>query len=182
MTRTSPNQNQKNLFLPLLNEFIDMKHELVLLSKTIDWKYFEKEFSSLYSHTGQPAMPIRLMVGCLILKRLYNHGDETLAKIWVMNPYMQFFCGEAHFQHRFPCDPSDFVHFRARIGEHGIEKIFSYSFNVHGKDAKSDQVLSDTTVQENNTTFPTDAKLAKKIIVKSNVIALAEGIKHRQSS
>ena len=42
-------------------------------------------------------------------------------------------------------------------------------------------VLSDTTVQENNVTFPTDAKLAKKIIDKSHKIAEKEGIKQRQS-
>lgn len=181
MIRKSPNQNQKNLFLPLLKEFIDMNHELVLLSDTINWKQIEDEFSPLYSNTGQPAMPIRLMVGCLMLKRLYNFGDETLAMSWVMNPYMQYFCGEAHFQHRFPCDPSDFVHFRNRIGDQGIEKIFSYTIKLHGKDALSKQVLSDTTVQENNTTFPTDAKLAKKIIDKINIIAHREGIEQRQS-
>ena len=181
MISKSPNQNQKNLFQPLLKEFIDMTHELVLLSDKLDWKYFEKEFGSLYSNTGQPAMPIRLMVGCILLKRLYNYGDETLARAWEMNPYMQYFCGEAHFQHQFPCDPSDFVHFRNRIGESGIEKIFSYSVNIHGSDARSNQVLSDTTVQENNTTFPTDAKLAKKIIDKSNAIADAAGLEQRQS-
>jgi len=66
------------------------------------------------------------MVGCLLLKRLYNLGDETLAQAWVMNPYMQYFCGYGKFEHSFPCDPSDFVHFRKRIGNHGVEKIFAY--------------------------------------------------------
>jgi len=75
----SPIQNQGELFRPLLSEFIDMNHELVLLSKKIDWNYFEKEFSQFYSNTGQPSMPIRLMVGSLLLKRIYNLGDETLA-------------------------------------------------------------------------------------------------------
>ena len=42
-------------------------------------------------------------------------------------------------------------------------------------------MLSDTTVQENNVTFPTDAKLAKKIIDKVNQISQKEGIKQRQS-
>jgi transposase, IS5 family len=181
MSGKSPNQNQKNLFLPLLKEFIDMNHELVLLSERIDWKYFENSFSHCYSNTGQPAMPVRLMVGCLMLKRLYNYGDETLALAWEMNPYMQYFCGEAHFQHHFPCDPSDFVHFRNRIGESGIEMIFAYSVKLHGKDAQSRMVLSDTTVQENNTTFPTDAKLAKKIIDKSHQIAQLEDVVQRQS-
>lgn len=181
MIGKSPAQNQKDLFRPLLIEFIDMNHELVLLAQKIDWKYFEKEFSKYYSHTGKPSMPIRLMVGSLMLKRLYNLGDETLVKAWEMNPYMQYFCGEAHFQHKFPCDPSDFVHFRNRIGEEGVEKIFIYSVELHGEKAKSKMVLSDTTVQENNVTFPTDSKLAKKIIDKVNKIASKENIKQRQT-
>jgi len=158
-----------------------MSHELVLLSDKIDWNYIEQDFSQYYSSTGSPSMPVRLMVGCLLLKRLYNHGDETLVKAWEMNPYMQYFCGRARFEYTFPCDPSDFVHFRKRIGEQGIEKIFSYSVSLHGKSAKDKQVLSDTTVQENNTTFPTDAKLAKKIIDKCNSIAKQEGVTQRQS-
>jgi transposase, IS5 family len=181
MTGKSPNQNQYNLFRPLLREFIDMDHELVLLANKIDWNYFEKSFSPYYSTTGQPSMPIRLMVGCLMLKRIYNYGDETLAEAWVMNPYMQYFCGEAHFQYKFPCDPSDLVHFRNRIGTKGVELIFTYSVEMHGNKVKSKVVLSDTTVQENNITYPTDAKLAKKIIDKSAKIAKEEKVKQRQS-
>ena len=181
MIGKTEDQNQRNMFNPLLNDFIDMKHELVLLSNKIDWGYFEKEFSGYYPNVGQPAMPIRLMVGSLLLKRLYNLGDETLCEAWIMNPYMQYFCGSAHFEHRYPCDPSDFVHFRKRIGEAGIEKIFAYSVSMHGKQAKSKMVLSDTTVQENNTTFPTDARLAKKVIDKCNGIAKKEGITQRQT-
>lgn len=44
----------------------------------------------------------------------------------------------------------------------------------------SNFVLSDTTVQENNTTFPTDAKLCKKVIDYCNAIAENEDIKQRQ--
>ena len=128
MLGQSPERRQPDLFNPLLEDFIDMKHELVLLAQKIDWDYFQKEFAPLYSHRGQKAMPIRLMIGCLILKHLYNLGDETLAKEWIMNPYMQYFCGETIFQHRFPCDPSDFVHFRKRIVEQDPQdknKIYS---------------------------------------------------------
>jgi len=181
MIGKSPDKHQRELFRPLLIDFIDLTDDLVLLSQKIDWGYFEKEFAPLYSNTGQPAMPVRLMVGCLILKQLYNLGDETLAISWKRSPYMQYFCGEAHFQHKFPFDPSDFVHFRKRIGVEGVEKIFSHSVTLHGKDAKSKMTLSDTTVQENNTTFPTDAKLAKKVIDRCNAIADKEGILQRQS-
>jgi|SRR5215216_547370 len=174
-------QKQPELFRPMLVDFIDTRHELVLLSEKIDWSYFEKEFSPLYSNTGNPSHPIRLMVGCLLLKHLYNLGDETLAEAWIMNPYMQYFCGRVFFEHKFPCDPSNFVHFRKRIGESGIEKIFSYSVQLHDpKVTTSKFVLSDTTVQENNTTFPTDAKMGKKVIDYCNKIAEKEGIKQRQ--
>ena len=174
-------KKQQELFRPMLVDFIDDKHELVLLSEKIDWDYFEKEFSPLYSKTGNPSHPIRFMVGCLLLKHLYNLGDETLASAWIMNPYMQYFCGRVFFEHQFPCDPSNFVHFRKRIGEKGIEKIFSYSVRMHdAKTGTSNFVLSDTTVQENNTTFPTDAKLCKKVIDYCNKIAESEGIKQRQ--
>ena len=181
MIGKSSNQNQHNFFQPLLKSFINLGHELVLLSDKIDWKYFEKDFSQFYSNTGQPAMPIRLMVGSLMLKRIYDLSDERLAEAWAMNPYMQYFCGMAHFTHRFPCDPSDFVHFRKRIGEQGVEKIFAHSVHLFGKAAKERVNLSDTTVSENNTTFPTDAKLAKKIIDKCNEIAKKEGVTQRQT-
>jgi len=162
-------------------DFIDHEHELVLLSEKIDWNYFEKEFSPLYSKVGNTSHPIRFMMGCLLLKHLYNLGDETLEKAWIMNPYMQHFCGRVFFEHEFPCDPSNFVHFRKRIGEKGIEKIFAYSVRMHdAKTNTSNFVLSDTTVQENNTSFPTDAKLCKKVIDYCNKIAGNEGIKQRQ--
>lgn len=181
MRGKSISQDQQDLFKPLLKEFINLNHELALLADNIDWKYFEEEFSQYYSHTGKPSMPIRLMVGSLMLKRMYNLGDETLCASWAMNPYMQYFCGMAHFEHKFPCDPSDFVHFRKRLGESGVEKIFVYSVELHGKSSKEKVSLSDTTVAENNTTFPTDAKLAKKIIDKCNKIARKERISQRQT-
>jgi len=55
MIGKSPIQNQKEIFQPMLVEFIDMNHELILLAHKIDWKYFEKSFSKYYSNTGQPS-------------------------------------------------------------------------------------------------------------------------------
>ncbi|MCL2651927.1 MAG: IS5 family transposase [Candidatus Azobacteroides sp.] len=179
-----PDRNQRELFRPMLSELIDPHHELVLLADSIDWEYFEKEFSSLYSEAGQPSVPIRLIVGCLLLKHLKNLGDETLAKAWIENPYMQYFCGMKCFEYKFPFEPSDFCHFRKRIGEGGFEKIFAYSVRLHKKEAtgkRSSWHLSDTTVQENNTTFPTDAKLCKKVIDKCNKIAKKEDLRLRRS-
>ena len=45
MIGQSPERRQPDLFNPLLEDFIDMKHELVLLARKIDWDYFQKEFA-----------------------------------------------------------------------------------------------------------------------------------------
>jgi IS5 family transposase len=175
-------ENQRELFRTRLEDLIDPNHELSLLSKTIDWQYFENEFGRYYSDKGASSIPIRTMVSCLLLKHLYNLGDEKIPEYWVRDVYFQYFCGEVFFEHSFPFNPSSFVHFRKRIGEAGMEKIFSYSVHLHGAEVprQAKMVLSDTTVQENNTTFPTDAKLCKKVIDKCNKIADKEGIKQRQ--
>ena len=107
MKGTLPEQSQRELFRPLLRDMIDPKHELKLLADRIEWDYFEKKFSPLYAAVGQPGVPIRLMVGCLMLKQMENLGDETLAKQWIRDPYMQYFCGMRCFEQRFPFDPSD---------------------------------------------------------------------------
>lgn len=62
------NKNQRDLFRPMLRDFINPHHELVLLADTMEWSYFEKEFEPYYClHNGRPSTPIRLMVSCLIL-------------------------------------------------------------------------------------------------------------------
>ena len=49
MKGKSQERRQRDLFNPMLIDFIDMTHELVLLAEKIDWDYFEKEFESYYS-------------------------------------------------------------------------------------------------------------------------------------
>ena len=41
-------EKQPELFRPMLVDFIDRKHELVLLSEKIDWNYFEKKSATLF--------------------------------------------------------------------------------------------------------------------------------------
>ena len=125
-----------------------MNHKLVLLPNKTEWSYFGKEPSVYYPDKGAPSVPIRMLAGCMLLKHLYNLGDERLLGYWVRDVYFQYFCGCVFFEHEFSFDLSDFVHFCNRIGEEGMEKIFAYSVKIHGKEAerKSKLVLSGTTV------------------------------------
>lgn len=98
-----------------------------------------------------------------------------------MNVYFQYFSGAQHQQWGQPCAASDLVHFRQRIGEVGVEKILKHSIDKHGKDGQGPHVSVDSTAQEKNITYPTDAKLHKKIIDKCAKKAKREGIALRRS-
>jgi len=176
-------QPQLNLFKIPLKQFIDPKHELVLLSKKVDWEKVEEDFSEYYCvDNGRPSIPIRKIVGVILLKRVYNQSDESVVERWMENPYWQYFCGETYFQHKQPFDPTELIKFRQRIGESGAEKILSLTIHLfEKKEIEEKEVLIDTTVQEKNITFPTDTKLQKKIIEKCRKIADKEGIVLRQS-
>ena len=157
--KTVARVKQGHLVYQDLLEQLDPKDPLLLLAKKIPWKSFERDFAPLYSHLGRPAKPIRLMVGLLLLKQLENLSDERVVEAWVRSPYYQAFCGMEHFQWGQLGDPSELVHFRKRIGEAGVEKIFQASIALHGKAGLERDVVIDTTVQEKNITFPTDTKL-----------------------
>lgn len=71
-------KGQRNLFRPMLKDFIDSKRELVPPAVKIDWAYFEKVFAPLYSAKVSPSVLIRLMVGYLMLNHFYNLDDEGI--------------------------------------------------------------------------------------------------------
>lgn len=158
-------QNQLNFLAPTLKEQLNPTHELYLLADEINWNYFESEFAKFYSDKGRPAHPIRLMTSLLILKSIYNLSDECLVEEhWEMNAYFQYFGGATLQGWGQPCAASDLVHFRQRIGQEGVEKILKHSIDKHDRDGKDKHVSIDSTPQEKNITYPTDSKLAKKII------------------
>ncbi len=180
--KSKPKVKNQSSFFFSLEDTLNQSHPIYILSNRIDWGFFEKEFSPLYcADNGRPAKPIRLMAGLLILKHIRNISDESVVEQWSENLYYQYFCGEQEFISREPCESSELVHFRKRIGESAIELILKESIRINGDDSNDDQVSIDTTVQEKNITFPTDAKLHRKIIKKCLSIAKKEGLPVRQT-
>lgn len=112
MKSSSPDQQQKSLFTTDLIDCLNPSNRLYQLAQRLPWTAIEKGFEGYYSKVGQPAKPIRLMVGLLMLKQLENLSDETVVERWCENPYYQFFCGMATFQWELPCHPTDLVYFR----------------------------------------------------------------------
>ena len=168
-----------------LEDMLSHQHPLFQLSNKINWESFENAFSPLYcSNNGRPAHPIRLMCGLLILKHLRNVSDEMVVSQWSENAYYQYFCGGLEFMPKQPCDASELVHFRNRIGEEGMELILAESIRVntdHDDEDHFDTAFIDSTVQEKNITYPTDAKLHKKIIKNVLKIVHDKSLPLRQS-
>jgi transposase, IS5 family len=173
--------NQQHLFQTRLTELINLEHALVKLAGELDWSKMDLEFQSLYSEQGRPSIPIRKIAGLLMLKELFKESDESVVERWIENPYWQYFTGEDFFQNKQPFDPSEFVHFRKRLKENGLEFILSKTVALHPEAKNEKEVQIDTTVMEKNITFPTDAKLAKKVIDNCTKIAKREGITQRQT-
>lgn len=165
-----------------LEDTLNQKHPIYILANKVNWQLFEDTFTPLYcSDNGRPAKPIRLMVGLLILKHLRNISDESVVEQWSENVYYQYFCGQKEFIPVEPCEASELVHFRHRIGESGIELILKESIRINGNDSHDSTASIDTTVQEKNITFPTDSKLHRKIIDKCRKIVDKENLPIRQS-
>ena len=171
---------QGSFLMPTLAEQCDPRQPLVKLAREINWQVFEESFGEYYSDQGRPAKPIRLMVGLLLLKQLENLSDEALVERWVQNPYYQYFCGLEQFQWEAPCDPSDLVYFRRRLGEEGASVILAVSAHLHKDHGQEREIVVDTTVQEKNITHPTDTKLARKIIQRCWKLADQRGVQLRR--
>jgi len=55
---------QSDLFRARLAEIVDLGHSLARLAATIDWRFLEERFGTVYTDKpGQPPLPTRLMAG-----------------------------------------------------------------------------------------------------------------------
>jgi IS5 family transposase len=176
---------QLDMLRARLDQIINLDHELVTLSREIDWGWIDGEIAPLFSDKGRPGLPTRFAVGLLLLKSIYALSDEQVCDRWVYDPYFQYFTGEEFFQHRFPHERSDLTHWRERIGGR-LEKLLAESLRVaHATGALKTKDLArvtvDTTVQPKAITFPTDVKLVHAAIKGLNRLARKHDVALRQS-
>ncbi len=85
--KPSPDFVPQLQFLPPdLATMLDARQPLRQLARRIDCAQFEAAFGSLYENEGRPGLPIRRMVGLLLLKQLHNLSDERAVERWTLNP------------------------------------------------------------------------------------------------
>lgn len=154
---------------------INPSHALVKLSEVVDWAQLDQTFGETFSPgRGRPAISTRLMVALHYFKYTFDLSDDEVLEGWVENPYWQYFSGMKHFEHKLPIHPSSMTRWRKRIGEAGAEELLKQTIEA-GLQVKAIKVTQlrrvniDTTVQEKNIRFPTDARLydrARERLVK----------------
>jgi IS5 family transposase len=167
---------QKDLFRVELEKIIDPEHSLVKLSKAVDWEAMDEAFGAFFCiDNGRPAIPTRLMVALNYLKYTYGMSDEGVLEGWLENPYWQYLSGMKWFEHEYPIEASSMSRWRKRIGEQGAETLLKETIKA-GLSLKAinasqfKRVNIDTTVQEKDIRYPTDARLydrARERLVKS---------------
>lgn len=186
--KKSANKNrQRHLFRVELSRIIDPRHSLVKLAKVVDWDRLEEVFGSTYCpDNGRPAISTRMMVALHYLKYTHNLSDDDVVNGWVENPYWQHFSGMKWFEHKLPIHPSSMSRWRKRIGDAGAEQLLKETIEagLKLKAIKAFQlkrVNVDTTVQEKEVRFPTDARLYDRARQRLVDAAKKRGIGLRQN-
>lgn len=180
-------ESQGELFERRLDTLLDKCHRLVKLRERVNWRRFDGSFGELYSlENGRPALRTRLLVGLTLLKYLHDLSDDETLELWVENPYWQYFCGEEYFRHELPCHGSSLSRWRKRIGERGAVELLDESLAVVReagllKMSYLKEVYVDTTVQEKNVAYPSDANLLHRARLKLVKLAKAQALVLRQS-
>ena len=170
-----------------LSRIIDPSHGLVKMSRVVEWDRLDELFGSTYCpDNGRPGVSTRLMVALNYLKYTYNLSDQDVIDTWVENPYWQYFSGMKYFEHKPPIDPSSMTRWRKRIGDAGAEELLKETIaaGLKIKAIKPSQlkrVNVDTTVQEKEIRFPTDARLYDRARQRLVDHAKAGGIALRQN-
>jgi transposase, IS5 family len=145
-----------DFFRSRIDQMIDLRHPLAVLSSRMPWQQIEASVSHLFirkahagvampdldlfgeapaavgrmSNAGRPRVPLRIMVSLLYLKHAFNESDEGVVERWADTPRWQFFSGCAYYEDRQPCDATTLVKFRQLLGDEGVEELLAQTVNT----------------------------------------------------
>ena len=145
-----------DFFRSRIDQMIDLRHPLAVLSSRMPWQQIEACVSHLFmrkasagvampdldlfgeapavvrrkSNAGRPRVPLRIMVSLLYLKHAFNESDEGVVERWRDTPRWQYFSGCAYYEDRLPCDATTLVKFRQLLGDEGVEELLAQTVNT----------------------------------------------------
>jgi hypothetical protein len=92
-------------------------------AKQIPWRELEIGYAEEFkdSKRGPKPLPLRLVLGALIIRQELKLSDEETVQQIAENPYLQFFVGYPGYEYRRPFDPSTLTRVRKRLGDERID-------------------------------------------------------------
>jgi len=178
---------QPELLKIQLIHLLDMNHSLVQLADKFNWNKIDELCSTKFcKDNGRTALPSRMVVGLLLLKQMNDLSDEEVCAKFIENPYFQYFCGNTYFEHKIGLTSESLTNWRKRLGNEIFQQILVETIVLGLAEEvispkELSEVISDTTAQEKNITYPTDGKLLCKALEQVVELGLSCGVKFRQT-
>jgi len=151
---------------------IEDDHPLILLATILPWgKMFDLTCQDLKNTTKKKKwwlgrkLKVRIHLGAYILQQLYNLTDRQTEYSIKDNAAYQIFCGRDIVQKWHEPDHTKIEDFRSRLTPE-TQKHLANLITTHAVEmgiAKANNLDSDSTIQEANMTYPTDAKMLRKL-------------------
>ena len=129
----------------------------VILEKSIPWDAIEEKYAALFSDVGQPAKPIHMAVGSLMLREKLQLSDEELVQQVRENQYLQFFLGFKSYRDEPPFDPYVLTKWRKRFTAEILKDINRMIVNQQ-KDIKNKPAEDNGKHGGNSSAKKTDGK------------------------
>ena len=114
--KTQNSQMTFNDFRQPLGLKMDPENRWIKKAEVIPWAKIEDRYAELFpSGKGNPAKPLRLALGSLLIQKQYGYSDRELVEQIRENPYYQYFIGLSEYQMKAPFAASLLVEFRKRL-------------------------------------------------------------------
>jgi len=147
-------------------------HPLVLLAKTLPWEQmYTLILPDLKNTTTKKQwwrgrkLKVRIHLGAYILQQIYDKKDREIEAALKENAAYQIFCGHGIVKNWHSPDHTKIETFRSRLSPETQQQLANLTAQhaVHLGIAEPKVLDVDSTVQQANITYPTDAKMLRKL-------------------
>jgi hypothetical protein len=142
------------------------------------WGEIEEQLSDLFSDSGRNAIPVRQIIGALIIQSDKSLSDRDTMETIMETPMLQYFLGMDDFMMGAPFDYSLLCKYRQLIGIDMAKEMIDTLLKYHKvmgrkpdpKKTHEGSLSIDATAVPVNITYPTDLKLLNQVREKTEEI------------
>ncbi|HKL47950.1 MAG TPA: transposase, partial [Candidatus Izemoplasmatales bacterium] len=148
------------------------------MKKIIPWEDIEESLSDLFSYYGRQSIPVRQIIGALIIQADKTLSDRDTLITIMETPMLQYFLGLDEFMMSPPFDYTLLCKYRKLIGIDIAKNMIDLLLKHHKiidqepepEETHKGSLSIDATAVPVNITYPTDLKLLNKVREKTEEI------------